>query len=226
MNRPRLTPDEERQCLEAMSLLGITAPDHEIFSQRGYFAVFLTGLSPDEASSDQQHPGTAEFKEIRKLLWRAGVDRLKVLLENQTTPKGVKGPPEPAAIPKAKYTTPQRPGQQTQQSTAQLSRAAITQALREQQQPAAPKPAAAKPPVPKAAPKPEHESKDGVVRARTTTTVQPVEPPMAARARLEKITTPDDPDLAVQKIRQFCEKNFYHDAHHVAAEYLGEHGIQ
>ncbi|MEQ8822287.1 MAG: tetratricopeptide repeat protein [Sumerlaeia bacterium] len=80
-----LSPQEERQCLDALRLLGITDPNHPVLSHRGYFTLFLNGLSPDEMGNrGEVHPSVAEFREIRDLLSRAGTIRLRRILAEQT----------------------------------------------------------------------------------------------------------------------------------------------
>ncbi|MCB2154581.1 hypothetical protein KQI84_06815 [bacterium] len=75
-----LTPDQEDQCLAALEVLGITRPDHPLISNHGYFALYMTGLTADEMGEGAAHPDVEAFMEIRKLLSRAGAERLRELL--------------------------------------------------------------------------------------------------------------------------------------------------
>ena len=78
-----LTPDQEEQCLAALEVLGITRPEHPLVSNHGYFALYMTGLTPDEMGEGPLHPDVEAFIEIRKLLSRAGPARLRELLTNR-----------------------------------------------------------------------------------------------------------------------------------------------
>ncbi|MCB2154580.1 hypothetical protein KQI84_06810 [bacterium] len=80
-----LTPEEERKCVEALRLLGVTEPDHQIFSHRGFFSLFLANLTPDNMHDTSPHPGSEEFREVRRLLAVAGLDKLRQLLAQEQT---------------------------------------------------------------------------------------------------------------------------------------------
>lgn len=94
--RPPLTPEEEYFCYRTLELLRITTPDHPILNKRGYFGLFLSGLSAEEIGKDV-HPSAAEFREMIGLLARAGVDRLQEILARSEPPQ----PPPPAKAPHA-----------------------------------------------------------------------------------------------------------------------------
>ena len=97
-----LTPEEERKCLEALRVLGVTTPEHQIFSHRGFFALFLSSLTPDNLVDTSPHPGTEEFREVRRLLSIAGADTLRQLLAREETRKRM-APGSPGV-----YTTPSK----------------------------------------------------------------------------------------------------------------------
>jgi len=78
-----LSPEEERECVEALRLFGIVNPAHPVLANRGYLAVYLTNLRPDQVQIGGRNPTADEFRYLRKLLTRAGVSRLKELLAAQ-----------------------------------------------------------------------------------------------------------------------------------------------
>lgn len=74
-----LTPDEERRCVEFLRVLRITDPDHRVLSERGFFGLYLTGLTPEEVDRSAP-PAVQEFRETIRLLCLAGVERLRELV--------------------------------------------------------------------------------------------------------------------------------------------------
>lgn len=78
-NRKPLSAEEEKRCVDFLHALGVKSPDHQILSDRGYFGIFLTGLTPEEIPTDT-HPSIREFKESVRLLAFAGIERLRDLL--------------------------------------------------------------------------------------------------------------------------------------------------
>lgn len=77
----RLNCEEEGRCVAALHLLGIRSAEHPILRHRGYFALYLNGLHANEIDDGRgRHPSVQEFRELQRLLARAGVDRLRELL--------------------------------------------------------------------------------------------------------------------------------------------------
>ncbi len=201
-----LTPAEERRCLEFLRRLGITSPDHRILSDRGYFGLFLSGLHPEEVG-ETDHPSVQEFREIVRLLARAGVDRIRFVIAEQTN---AIGKPTPENFP----SHPQPPMPPRKPSTYQKTESQVNFTLpRHEQTPepeAAPKkPTAARPP-----------KKETVSRAQFKRDIAVVKPPAKARERLNNLPHAESLEEAVAASRRHLELAHFHDAHHVLADYL------
>lgn len=95
--RKELTPEEEHRCLEFLKVLGVDQPHHRVLSDRGFFGIFLCGLHPEDIG--EEHPDIKEFRETVRLLSIAGVERLRILLEQQNRKAKPPGPPSSQTNP-------------------------------------------------------------------------------------------------------------------------------
>lgn len=105
-----LSPAEEARCLAALHLFGVHSPDHPVLRHRGYFVLYLSGLNPSEVEDEKGlHPSVQEFRELQRLLARAGVERLRELLvsppggDGQTPGSGAPSPVSEEPIKEAPH---------------------------------------------------------------------------------------------------------------------------
>lgn len=82
--RRELGPEEADRCIEFLHCLGVREADHRLLSDRGYFGIFLCGLSPEELPEDgDYHPSMVEFRETIRLLATAGIEQLRELVQQR-----------------------------------------------------------------------------------------------------------------------------------------------
>lgn len=80
--RRELSSEEADRCIEFLHRLGVREPDHRLLSDRGYFGIFLCGLSPEELPDDgDYHPSVVEFRETIRLLAVAGIEQLREIVQ-------------------------------------------------------------------------------------------------------------------------------------------------
>lgn len=82
-HRRPLTPDEEIRCLEFLNLMGIKDKNHRVLSDRGFFGIFLSGLTPDDVRRDGASVERQEIQEVIRLLAIAGAESIRELLDRQ-----------------------------------------------------------------------------------------------------------------------------------------------
>lgn len=104
-HRRPLNTEEETRCLQFLEQLGVTKPDHRVLSDRGFFGIFLSGLTPDDLPHREAPMERQEIQETIRLLAIAGVDNIRDLLARNSQPEpkkpaaNVETPPERKPVP-------------------------------------------------------------------------------------------------------------------------------
>ncbi|MCC5874885.1 MAG: hypothetical protein JJU11_01575 [Candidatus Sumerlaeia bacterium] len=105
-HRRSLTQEEETRCLQFLEQLGINEPGHRVLADRGFFGLFLSGLTPDDVPGKGVPMERKEIQETIRLLAIAGVDNIRDLLARKAVPVPTKSTDSSSPDPQPKVQPP------------------------------------------------------------------------------------------------------------------------